>query len=75
MLLLLSALNNISRILRSPSKSGHNLSIGRTEQNGCREKMERRNYNSKHEIGEKSFRKRRINGDMKTQNEELHYIY
>jgi len=57
MLLLLSALNNISRILRSPSKSGHNLNIGRTEQNGCTEKTVRRNYSSKHEIGDKQPRK------------------
>lgn len=51
------------------------MSIGRTEQKGCREKIERRNYSSKHEIGNKCFRKRRINGDMKIQNEELHYSY
>jgi len=57
MLLLLSALNNISRILRSPSKSGHNLNIGRTEQKGCTEKTVRRNYSSKHEIGDKQPRK------------------
>lgn len=51
------------------------MSTGRTEQKGCREKMERRNYSSKHEIGNKYFSKRRINDNMKIQNKELHYSY
>lgn len=74
MLLLLSALSNISRILRSTSKSGCTFSIGRTEQKSCREKM-MRNYSRKHETGNKYFRKTRKNGNMKIQNEVLHYSY
>lgn len=37
------------------------MSIARTEQKGCKQKMERRNYSREHEIGKKYFRKRRIN--------------